>query len=60
MIKMYVKTEIDIFHPSITECEFDFVALPEINLNIDVISSSLFPIYCEVYRSDRKFDVVNL
>lgn len=47
------------FYSSVSECEFDVIALTETWLHDDVSSSELFPAEYFVYRKDRNFNATH-
>lgn len=54
-----LNTKVTEFYSSVSECEFDVIALSETWLHCDVSSSELFPDSYVVCRKDRKFQRLN-
>lgn len=54
-----LNSKIDKFYSSISECEFEVVALTETWIQQDVLNSELFPDNYTVYRSDRNLQLTN-
>ena len=53
-------SKIDTFYNSISQVEFDLIAISETYLHSDVLNSELFPPIYEVFINDRKFNKINL
>lgn len=49
----------DLFYSNVSDCEYHIVALSETWLKPEVNSSELFPEFYNVFRSDRKYDVLD-
>lgn len=55
-----LNTKVDIFYNSVSQAEFDIIAISETYLHSDVLNSELFPPIYAAYRSDRRFNEINL
>ena len=54
-----LNTKVDEFFAAVAEVDFSFIALCETWLGDGVANSELFPSDYQVFRRDRKYDVVN-